>query len=813
MRHDRDPDAEAERLTFALVGTRLGLWDWDMVTGETVFNERWAEIVGYTLEELQPTTIDTWLRLAHPDDLAASEAAIEAHVRGETIAYDVEVRMIHRDGHTVWVHDRGQLMTRNDDGAPRRMVGTHEDITARVEAARRLAESEERFSRLFEEHHAAMMIIDPRQAAIVDVNPAAARLYGYSVEQMRGMPMRIIDPDAPSPSDGRAVAVRKEHGPTLLVRNITADGRLLTVEVQTSLLMAGGQELLFSIATDVSEREQQADRVREAAAVFDAVSEGVLITDAEGVIQRANSAYSRLTGFANHAIVGRHAIDILRPPAEPPIAVDDRSAWGQASRDESPLLHADGSVSPALVTVSPIMAPNGEASGYVALVADLAAHVEAELATLDHATFSDPVTELANRRGFLQDVGARLAHRRRADHLSAVLAIDIDRFKDVNDSYGHVAGDTLLRAVGDRLRQLSSPDDVLARLGNDEFALYVGNFTDLDDVDRLARNLQGALSRAITIDDEVEVFVTACVGISIVTSAAESAEAVTQQAAAALTDAKRAGPGSIRHHDDSLGTISRARLTLETRLRRAWEERQLVVHYQPQMDIRSETVLGAEALLRWPTEGGGHVPPSAFIAVAEQIGLIGEIGQWVLAEACAQSANWRASGLPDLTIAVNVSARQLGSGSLPDIVERTLRETGMPPRLLELELTESALLGSGTRTLGLLDDLSALGVRLSIDDFGTGYSSFAYLKRFPLDQLKVDRSFIAELEIDTEDRAITSAIIALGHTLGLQVLAEGVETSGQLSVLRELDCDAFQGYLVSPALPSAAFAELVRSTV
>jgi diguanylate cyclase (GGDEF)-like protein/PAS domain S-box-containing protein len=806
-------DAQAERSTFALIGTRLGLWDWDMVTGETVFNERWADIVGYTLEELQPTKIDTWLRLAHPDDLPASEAAIEAHVRGEAPAYDVEVRMIHRDGHIVWVHDRGQVMTWNEDGTPRRMVGTHEDITDRIEATQRLRESEERFSRLFSEHHAAMLLIDPIANEIVDANPAAGRLYGFAVSEMQGMPLTRIDPSAPELIASELAAIQEQHGGTLLVTNLVSGGQARKLEVHTSLIRIGERDLLFSIVTDVSEREAQADRLRQAAAVFNTVSEGILISDAEGIVTDVNAAFTGLTGFPRAALLGHHAMEIADPalPDDRARAVGARHVDGRGGRDEVPIRHADGSSSPGLVTVSPIRAADGTVSGFVTLVADLAEHVEAEKANLDHATTIDHVTELANRRGFSAALTERLTHRRRGDAGSAVLVVDLDRFKDINDSYGSAAGDDLLRAVAQRLSGMVGTDDLVARLGSDEFAVFAQAITRGDDADLLARRIQDVLAPPIHVADDVEVFITACVGVCMAGPGDPTADTILQQSATALSDAKRAGSGSIRHHDDALTTVSRARLSLETRLRRSWENQEFVVHYQPQVDVATEAIVGAEALIRWPIAGGGQVPPGSFIPLAEHIGLIDDIGAWVLDEACAQGRAWQLEGLPELTIAVNVSARQVVRGTFTDQVGQCLRRHSLPPHTLELELTESALLETGERTLALLEALSSLGVRLSIDDFGTGYSSFDYLKRFPLDQLKIDRSFVSDLETDAEARAITAAIVGLGHTLGLTVLAEGVETPAQLSVLRTQRCDLFQGYLLSPALPPDAFGDLVRS--
>lgn len=808
-------DARAERLTFALAGTRLGLWDWNMDTGETVFNERWAEIVGYTLDELQPTTIDTWLRLAHPDDLARSEAAIAAHVRGEQPTYDVEVRMLHRDGRVIWVRDRGQVAVWNADGTPGRMVGTHEDITDRVEAMTRLRESEERFSRLFSEHRAAMLLVDPALGVVIDANAAAGRLYGYPVDEMQGMPISRLDPATPSRIASHVSSIVDGGGATLLVESRHASGAVLQVEVQASLINIAGRGLIFSIITDVTEREAQADRLRQAAAIFDTVTEGILISDAEGIVTDVNTAFTELTGFPREALVGQHAMLIADPavPDDTARAVGSRHVGGQGGRDEVPIRHADGSSSPSLVTVSPIVDDEGSLTGFVTLVADIADHVEAEKATLDRATLVDHVTELPNRRGLVAALTRRLAHPRHGDPSGAVLMVDLDRFKDVNSSYGTQAGDELLRAVGERLETFAGPDSIVARLAADEFAVFVQNTTGGIDADLLARRLQSVLAPPIALAADVDVFVTACVGVCAVPAGSTTADMILQQAATALGDAKRAGPGSIRHHDDSLSIVSRARLSLETRLRHSWEREEFVVHYQPQVDVLTERIIGAEALVRWPIEGGGQVPPGSFIPIAEQIGLIDEIGAWVLDSACAQSQAWHRDGLPHLTMAVNVSARQLARATFADQVRRSLRSHHVPPHVLELELTESALLETGDRTFTLLETLNSLGVRLAIDDFGTGYSSFAYLKRFPLDRLKVDRSFVSDLESSDDARAISQAIVGLGHTLGLSVLAEGVETPGQLAVLRTQGCDVFQGYLLSPALPPEAFTELVRTTL
>jgi EAL domain-containing protein (putative c-di-GMP-specific phosphodiesterase class I) len=347
-------------------------------------------------------------------------------------------------------------------------------------------------------------------------------------------------------------------------------------------------------------------------------------------------------------------------------------------------------------------------------------------------------------------------------------------------------------------------------MGGDQFAVLLLSVPDVDVADDIATVLLEAITSACRLSSGVEVFSSACIGIIMLTGIGEEVETALQNADAALSLAKGDGPGSIRHHDEDLVRNAQQRLSTAARLRHAWTDGELQVRYQPQMDASTGTIIGAEALLRWLPPSGPEVSPADFIPIAEEIGLIGELGRWVLREACRQGQQWIDDGLAPLTMSVNLSARQMERGDLPDQVGRILTDTRFPSALLELELTESALLDGGLENSDQLRAITGRGVRLSIDDFGTGYSSFSYLKQLPLSQLKIDRTFVSDLEVDADDRAITAAIIAMAHHLGLRVLAEGVETDGQLQVLRQQGCDSYQGFLVSPALDPDDFAALVR---
>jgi diguanylate cyclase (GGDEF)-like protein len=420
----------------------------------------------------------------------------------------------------------------------------------------------------------------------------------------------------------------------------------------------------------------------------------------------------------------------------------------------------------------------------------------------------DGLTGLPNRMLFRDRLGRALAHARRNDLPVAVMFVDLDRFKEVNDRLGHAAGDELLRHAAARMRSCLRDEDTVARLGGDEFGLLLPHISGIDGAVQVARRIVDAFGEPVELAGQ-PVVVSPSVGISLFPQDGDDAEAILEGADAAMYRAKERGRNTFEIFSPALRSAALERLVLEAALRRAIEVGELVLHYQPKVDLRTGRITGAEALVRWNHPERGLLQPGAFVPLAEQTGLVVPLGEFVIAAACEQVAAWRAEGLPDLTVAVNVSACQLRQG-LADYVARAVRLAGIPGRALELELTESALLESLEVTVEQIQQIRALGVTCSIDDFGTGYCGLSYLNRLPIDALKIDRSFITELSGGSD--TIVTAVIALGHGLGLKVIAEGVETADQLAYLASRDCDEMQGYLFSRPVPADDFAALVRSS-
>jgi diguanylate cyclase (GGDEF)-like protein len=419
----------------------------------------------------------------------------------------------------------------------------------------------------------------------------------------------------------------------------------------------------------------------------------------------------------------------------------------------------------------------------------------------------DGLTGLPNRMLFGDRLSRALAHGRRNDVPVAVLVVDLDRFKEVNDSLGHAAGDDLLREAAQRMQGCVREEDTVARLGGDEFALLLPHLSGIEGAVAVARRLLAAFAEPVLIGGQ-PVVVTPSVGISVFPQDGDDGDTVVAGADAAMYRAKERGRNTFEIFSQALRQEANERVAMEAALRRGLEADEFVLHYQPKVDIRTGRITGAEALVRWNHPEKGLLYPGSFVPLAEQTGLVGALGEFVIAAACEQVAEWRSEGLADLTVAVNVSASQL-RGGLSDYVTQVLRLAGIPGWCLELELTESAALDSLEVTVQQIEELRAMGVTCSIDDFGTGYCGLSYLNRLPIDALKIDRSFITELSGGSD--TIVAAVIALGHSLGLKVIAEGVETADQLAYLASRGCDEMQGYLFSRPVPAGDFAALVRT--
>ena len=576
---------------------------------------------------------------------------------------------------------------------------------------------------------------------------------------------------------------------------------------------ADGSVLWHGFITDITKQKQTEVDLRIAATAFE-LQDAMLVTDGNNVILKVNQAFTRITGYNAWEVIGKTP-NLLSSGQHDRVfyaamwdSINRMDAW----QGEIWNRRKNGEVYPEWLIITAVKESEDrskQVNHYVASFSDITSRKAAEV-EIRQLAFYDPLTQLPNRRLLQERLKHSIEVERREGTRLALLMLDLDRFKAVNDSWGHLAGDALLQQVAVRISARLRETDMVARLGGDEFVVLLEDIAHTEDAARVAAEIISALSRSFQLTQSNDVQIGVSIGISLYPEHGASYEILMDHADAALYQAKDQGRGCYAYFSEDQTIAARERIALETRLRRAIEQGELRVFYQPQVDIASGRIVGAEALVRWLDPVEGLIPPLRFIPIAEETGLILEIGEWVLRETCRQGRLWLDAGLPPLTLAVNVSPQQFRRGDISALVATCLSETGLPAECLELEMTESGLMENQDNVMELLNKLRSQGIRLAIDDFGTGFSSLAYLKHFPLDVLKIDKSFIDDIPHLQDDMEIAATIIAMGHILGFKVLAEGVETPEQLAFLREKKCDLYQGYIKSPPVTAEAFTVLLR---
>ncbi|WP_226446664.1 putative bifunctional diguanylate cyclase/phosphodiesterase [Acidovorax radicis] len=553
-------------------------------------------------------------------------------------------------------------------------------------------------------------------------------------------------------------------------------------------------------------------RQRLAASAVDNTLEGVVVTDAHSRILSVNAAVTRLLGYTESELLGKTPRTFKSGRHD---QVFYEAMWASIAetghwKGEIWNRRKNGEIFPEHMSLSAVRDPAGEVTHYVCVFSDISEE-KSQLQRMEFLAHHDPLTGLSNRAWFGQQVELAVQEAHDNSEKMAVLLLNLDRFKDVNDSYGHATGDEVLKHIARQVQSALRPGDVLGRMAGDELAVVARHLRHADGAASVARDLIRAAAEPWRSPDGLEVVAGVSVGICMFPEHASTKELLLQGAHAAVYGAKARGRGAWCFFHEAMTQAARERLELESRLRLALAHGHLQMHYQPQVDIASGRIVGAEALVRWNDPEEGLISPARFIPVAETSGVIGPLGEWVLREVCRQGQQWRQAGLPEVTLAVNVSPRQFHLTDLAGCASSALADSGFPARLLELEITEGALAERTEEARQVLVRLRGLGVRVAVDDFGTGYSSLAQLKRFPIDVLKIDQGFIREIPQNEDDMAISAAIIAMGHSMGLSVLAEGVETEGQLGFLRARGCDAYQGYLCSRPLAASDFAALLQA--
>ncbi|MNJ25520.1 Cyclic di-GMP phosphodiesterase Gmr [compost metagenome] len=575
---------------------------------------------------------------------------------------------------------------------------------------------------------------------------------------------------------------------------------------------ASGRVLrMLGTRRDISAQKAQEEQQRLAATVFEAASEGIVILDPDYVLLAVNQAFCRVTGYNREELLQGRLLelpcsrDARRHSQAIELALEQQGSW----QGELVEARKNGELYPQWLQLNGVRDARGNLTSIVGFFTDLSARRESE-ERLRYLAHYDELTGLANRALFrlrLHEAGERL---RQSGRGLALLHIDLDRFKLLNDSLGHEVADHLLKQMAQRISNAMPEADTVARLSGDEFAVLFDAYSNLSSLVRVASRLLDKLRVPLRVDGH-ELVISASVGISLLADTSRDVTVLVSQANTAMQHAKHLGGDNFQFYTESLQASTLQRLQLENHLRKAIEERQLQVYYQPKLCLATGRLHAAEALVRWQHPQWGMVPPSDFIGLAEETGLIAPMGEFVLRQACWQACEWQRMGLEPIRVSVNLSVYQLRQGKLVSLVRQVLEESGLAPHLLELELTESQLLDSVEHIIATFRQLHELGVKLAIDDFGTGYSSLSYLKRFPVDYVKIDQAFIRGLSEGSEDAAITRAIIAMAQSLDLQVVAEGVETHEQLDFLRKQGCNEVQGYLISRPVPAQELAGLLAS--
>ena len=672
--------------------------------------------------------------------------------------------------------------------------------------------SESRYRTLLEGAHDAIAVIDAGSGRILEINQAAERMVGESRNEICGSPFVSLFPDGLPPNvySDSAVGTRKD----MALR--TGSGQVRHVAVSLSQHSLGERPVQLAIMRDMSERRRMEDDRRVAAEALANIAEGVLIADASRHIISGNAAAEALSGFTAAELVGM-PLDALRTGAGPFDAEGESEGLGEiAWREVAYLGHwqgrvrsrrKDGRSYPERLSLSAIRGEDGLPVRYVAVFDDIS-EAEAYQRQLEHLALHDPLTGLLNRAAFEQEAARAMADSRRSGRRAAILFIDLDGFKAVNDSYGHAFGDQLLQQVGQRLLSQIGEHDRAGRIGGDEFTILLSDLDTRDSALPTVRKLLLLLSEAFHVLEH-EIFLSASIGVAGFPEDGGDPATLIANADAAMYSVKADERNSFRLYSPVMQASTRTRLSLAGELRQAITRGEFHLVYQPSVDLRTRRLIAVEALLRWSHPGRGDISPSEFIPLAESLGMVRSVGEWVLDAACRQIRAWMDAGLPALRVAVNISASHMRHPRFIEQLRSVLQRHRCPPSALMIELTESAILHVGERSRRTLAALHDLGIGVAVDDFGTGYSSLAYLKLPAIRTIKVDQSFINGLPDDANDAAITRAILALAHSLGLTAIAEGIENEQQLNFLLDAGCVEGQGYLFARPQPAEAIAALL----
>lgn len=781
--------------------------------GQLLFvNSQGARMLGVSYDEVKRRKI---MELVHPDSLSQVKQWEERLSHSQQVSF-AEIKFMRADGTEINNIEAAAVFAKFE-GKPATFVMIR-DITERKLTETALKENEEKYRMLFDYSPEAIFLIEIRhngdQWPIVDCNAAAGSMNGYEPQELIGRPINLLLPQEQSFEEQQEYYRRLKERKYVseVVAHKKKDGSIFYIETSGYLITIGDQEMLLGIDHDITERLQAEQALRDNEeryrTLFDRSHDGIFLfvpheDDDEWTIIDCNEAACKMNGYNRDELIGKSINIVNRDKISVEGFQELLTNLRKAKKVSGEVWHRrkDGTEFP-IETITNLLVINGK-EVILGIDRDISDRKKAE-ETIHHQMYYDTLTGLPNRTLFNDRLILALANSHRTGSVLAVVFLNLDRFKIINDTLGHTVGDQLLVSVAERISACLGEGDTLARLSGDTFTLLLPQVQRVDDIAKIAQSIMERFVQPFILSD-MEIYTTLSIGIALYPNDGEDADTLMKNADTALSRAKEQGRNNYQFYTPLMNAKASQRLALENSLRRALSREEFIVYYQPQIEAESRRIVGAEVLIRWMHPDLGLVSPAEFIPMAEETGLIIPIGEWVLRTACLQSKAWQRNGLPAIRVAINLSARQFQQRDLVNMVRETLRETDFDPKLLELEITESIAMQNADYSIAVLNDFKAMGVHISLDDFGTGYSSLNYLKRFPIDTLKIDQSFVRELTINPNDFAIAKAVIALAHSLNLEVMAEGVETEEQMALLKAEQCDMMQGYLFGHPIPVSEF--------
>ncbi|MGD0961024.1 MAG: PAS domain S-box protein, partial [Methylomonas sp.] len=807
-----------ERLRLTLEAAQIAIFDWNVTEDKFFTSPTYDTMLGYE-PETGAGNRDVWLARVHPDDRAHVALTIQQVLAKEFNEYRYEARIMHAEGHYRWIEAKAFSIEYDEFGKVTRILGIRMDITERKHTEEILYDSEERYRMIFQNSPLGIFR-STLEGRFLAVNPALAKMLGFDTPESLITEVNDIGEQIYVHAKDRQFFIARqldgEENSCFLSRFRRKNGSefIANLYLKTIRDAEGRAMFLEGIIEDITDRYHVEEQLRIAATAFEA-QEGIIITDAGRLILRINQAFTKITGYTPDEVVGRTP-NLMSSDRHDGVfyhgileCIADKGAW----QGELWSRRKNGEIYPVWLNITAVKNEAGDITHYVGMMVDITARKTAEK-EIEQLAFYDPLTHLPNRR-LLQDRLYRgLYSCSRNQSRAALLFIDLDNFKILNDTCGHDTGDRLLVMVAERLTACVREGDTISRLGGDEFVIILENLSPCQQessvqAKKVGEKILWALNQPYKIAGQVY-HSTPSIGVTLFAETENSVEELLKQADIAMYEAKSAGRNTLRFFDPDMESALAARAALEAELRQGIKDHRFVLHYQPQADFEGN-IISAEALIRWTHPERGIVSSAQFIPLAEETGLILPIGHWVLETACAQLKTWMANPATSLLqLAINVSPLQFRQTDFVDQVRRALKISGAPSSRLKIELTETLVLENVEDTIAKMNELKQMGLSFSMDDFGTGYSSLSYLTRLPLDQLKIDQSFIRNLPDNANDAAVVQTIITLAKSLKLGVIAEGVETEMQRQFLKEHGCPTYQGYLLSKPIALEAFEQLIR---